>query len=616
MRDSRNCALRIPAAAWCIQAAVFLCLCAATPVRADRLQLRGGAALDVAVLEENDTEIKFATLSEGTHVVLRADVAALDASEFPLDELDRRREEAGNDAAALTALGRWCEDSSLFRQGYEIWNAVVEESPEFEGARTALGYVKEGGEWKRRGLWRERYQRYLDAVARDEAGLIPVGGDWVSPKELDVLLAGGRRMRGHWLTDAQAQVAMRLNGMEVVEGRSLVQNKLDLDLNTVKSELFHVESCLSEAENKNIIRELTACYRLYLDLLGKAPQERLWDGPVSIYIFETKADAFLYYKNWLESDNTPEMSKLMESNPRTYWLGYPGMLMYKFKGSSYNLIAGELTHMFAHQLLYHTGVKAEAPAWLNEGFAAWLEYSRFGASSGFCYVPSENAGIENFQGNRWLEWTAEQVAAKQDRPLGELLKSDLAELSLPDLAKCFCVVDHLVSLSPDCFGRVVRAAKEAADDQGAMFELVFTETPEEFDAAWRPWMRARAASRIARDAMRADALRTLKAEFTETCTREWFQTVVHPILDLSDYAGGPGGEDVSRNLAKALGFDFTDVVAEPVACEVTGPGKGWIRSRVTVSDETQVYQFQCDLEYQINTADEWVPIQAYAHPAK
>src|SRR6185503_1279739 len=53
---------------------------------------------------------------------------------------------AWDDVKSLSDLATYCEEKGLAADSKRVWEKVVKAAPDNEDARTALGYVKEGGE--------------------------------------------------------------------------------------------------------------------------------------------------------------------------------------------------------------------------------------------------------------------------------------------------------------------------------------------------------------------------------------------------------------------------------------------------------------------------------------
>ena len=116
------------------------------------LLLLGGWALAESVtLKSGETingDVKKATKDGASMEVggVRVDV--------PWEFLDPDRAEqlwesklAWDDVQGLADLANWCEDKGMPVEAKRAWEKVLKAAPDHLDARTALGYVKEAGEW-------------------------------------------------------------------------------------------------------------------------------------------------------------------------------------------------------------------------------------------------------------------------------------------------------------------------------------------------------------------------------------------------------------------------------------------------------------------------------------
>lgn len=131
------------AALWVV--ALLPCFPAVSAV-ADILHLANGNQIEGQILEKTDEGYRVRT-SFGTLVVPADTVKSIEEKPSPFAEYDKRLSKAEDTAKDQTALGIWCGENGLPNQEKKHLNRAIELDPEYEPARTALGYVKVNGVW-------------------------------------------------------------------------------------------------------------------------------------------------------------------------------------------------------------------------------------------------------------------------------------------------------------------------------------------------------------------------------------------------------------------------------------------------------------------------------------
>jgi hypothetical protein len=108
---------------------------------------------------------------------------ALVLAPLALGEIGKAREQyetrraalGGQDVDGHYLLGLWCEKNDLAEEARMEFEKVVALSPDHEGARNALGYVKHDGRWL----------SHEEAMA--SKGLVKFEGTWMLPEEVGIL---------------------------------------------------------------------------------------------------------------------------------------------------------------------------------------------------------------------------------------------------------------------------------------------------------------------------------------------------------------------------------------------------------------------------------------------
>ncbi len=164
-------------------ALVPVLLALAGAARADELVLKNGRTLEGQVSEAGDSVI---FERSGIRMEIRRDeVAEIRKAPAPKEEYARKaaaleKQEAVKEyaekcrpeaAEARHRLGLWCAAKGLKDEAGAEQRKAIALEPDHEGARRALGFVKDGGAWR------------PEEEVMKERGLVRAGGRWVTPEE-------------------------------------------------------------------------------------------------------------------------------------------------------------------------------------------------------------------------------------------------------------------------------------------------------------------------------------------------------------------------------------------------------------------------------------------------
>jgi len=186
--------------------AVCLCL-AASQAGADVVHLRSGGKVEGAVVSRTASELVVQTPA-GKVTLKAADVVRIEAKASPLDvyrEMAAKVKE--DDADGRYALGLWCQDQKLFREGRGEFEKAIALDPNHKGARARLGYVQRDGKW------------LTEAEAKKADGLVRVGERWVTEEER--LRGEQREAVAAWARRFRQLAAKKPTGEQAVADRIL-----------------------------------------------------------------------------------------------------------------------------------------------------------------------------------------------------------------------------------------------------------------------------------------------------------------------------------------------------------------------------------------------------------
>lgn len=149
-------------------------------------------------------------------------------------------------------------------------------------------------------------------------------------------------------------------------------------------------------------------------------------------------------------------------------------------------VHANLIHNSAHLLLHkYKGYKVHPPAWLDEGFAYYCEWTLCKATRTFCFV--EVPPDSNWKNNEWKTHVYKSIGKKGNPSFGELSTKELNGMDYEDMAFSFTYVDFLIAKDKDLFRKFVdeiKAGKKTAD----ALRDVYGWLPAEFDENWQKYV--------------------------------------------------------------------------------------------------------------------------------
>jgi hypothetical protein len=146
----------------------FLLLALAGPAAADEVQLKNGSKLEGAVQELGNKVL--VDVGPGTITLDRSEVQSIRRPDEQIQEFDRRvKELKPDDASGYYQAYVWARQQPDMRiRAESLLKKALDADPNYEPARSALGYVNYKGAW----LTQDEYKAVL--------GLVRYQGQWVT----------------------------------------------------------------------------------------------------------------------------------------------------------------------------------------------------------------------------------------------------------------------------------------------------------------------------------------------------------------------------------------------------------------------------------------------------
>jgi len=159
---------------------------AVTFLRADIVRLKNGNTLEGKAERLEDGSVKLELDGGGVVVLNPGQVESVESGPTARERyLAKKKSLSPQDAAGRFALARWCLSKGLKKEAEAEFREVLELNPDHEGARKALGYVRDGEGWITKAEYHRRRGEEL------------FEGRWIPSKEKEKILAerAARRRR-------------------------------------------------------------------------------------------------------------------------------------------------------------------------------------------------------------------------------------------------------------------------------------------------------------------------------------------------------------------------------------------------------------------------------------
>jgi hypothetical protein len=493
--------------------------------RADVVHLRSGGQIEGKVLEETADAIRVRTRF-GVQTIARSEVVKIERKETAEEVYARRLAslEPG-DVEGLLDLARFCKEQRLTAEWKATLERVVAADPDNEEANRALGRERVDGRWMT-GAEKAEHEKRKEIAAKRAQGLVEHRGAWVTREEKEALERGLVRYEGKWMSEAEM---MEKKGYERVGGQWIrkdqkeafaeakqIEKLLGVSLVVETTEHFSVLSANSAENAKKVGGALERALDHVVNLLSV--KEDLLQSRRMPVILLVERDHYTRYVDVFGEKHEfgPGWAKAVRTAAGFYHYQPCASVDYRASRVEDNLVNSSV-HKLGHVLVnrLHFGYNY-VPAWIDEGFAAYLERAVLDQNITFClsssygqytvgtYGTKETARGAKVSGNEPSldEIIRKLVGSGTDRKLVELLPLDLPDLDYDATAKAWSVIEFLVREDAQQFDRFLRrmrdrlpkfertvTARERAEIQVAVFQEVYGVGPDVIDSRWRRTVR-------------------------------------------------------------------------------------------------------------------------------
>jgi hypothetical protein len=504
-------------------AALGLGLALALAARADVVYLRSGGKVEGVVVSDAPDAVKVKTRF-GVQTIARSDVDRIEKKETP-EQVYAKRLAAlrGDDVAGLLELAQFCKEKDLVAEWKATLEKVIAADPKNAEAQTALGRVEYEGAWITPAEKAAR-EKQKDVAAKRAAGLVEYQGRWVSKEEKEALEKGLVQVDGKWVTEAEAMTKQGLvnvggKWVRAEEQEAIVAAKEASDLTgatfcTETTARFTIVSAGTPANAKEVGVALEKGLARFLEVF--APKIDPLDGKrMFVLLLESKEDYEKYCEFFGKKFNLgPGWAKVVRVAGGFYH--YQPCASVDFRGGrTEKSLVNSSVHKLGHVLInrHHFGYNY-VPAWLDEGFAAWLEHEVLKQNLTYCFSTSygQYGGGGNYGNEKAAGKTVKivgneptmkdvvrmLVGSGKDRPLQALLPLDLPEIGFDETSKAANVIDFLIREDATKFDRFLERMRSRmphfetkitpgirSDVQMEALQAIYGTGPAEIDARWR-----------------------------------------------------------------------------------------------------------------------------------
>ena len=487
-----------------------LLLAPLVPARADVVTTKDGKSYEGKVVSQDGAVVVIETTFDGRRELAKDQVTKVDTATPPLRSQLEYRMGAATDAAALTDLAGWAKAKGFKAELETIWKKVLEVDPPNVKAHKALGHLKVGAAWMT-----PEEKAKADAAADEAAwrakGFVPYQGRWVTPQEKDALEKGLMKDGDEWVTEAvfharRGETKVGDAWVRVGEAEGKVRAKelgkaIAAELVPLWSPHLDLYHELAPADGQAALAAGEKAADAFYRLMKPEAGDKIDGMRIEVVCLE-KSPAYARYVQRI--DQELGLSKRVElaswaagaSRMRSFWWTDPKPLVgaYLFP-NTIQVLESAVAHDVSYVLLnrYRFNFRFSS-SWLFEGLAYWLEMQSIGRSATYTIGRGGIAGGADTaawqDSAKWRDLLKAQVLASQDTSTSRLasygFKNDA--LTLPDLVKCWSLVDYLIGLDRAKWKAFVDGTKDRSKAEEDALKTAYGVDYKGLETQWRAYV--------------------------------------------------------------------------------------------------------------------------------
>jgi hypothetical protein len=499
----------------------LLALLLAAVARADVVHLKEGGTLEGKVVAEDATTVTLDTRF-GRQVLDRSRIERIEKKATAEEELaEREAKLKPGTPDEWFALAEFAGKRGLKKQRERLLDKVLALDADHEGANLARGRVRHEGKWMTPAE-RDAKVRAADEAEKRARGLVPVDGRWVTPEEKEHLDRGDVLWKGKWMSADAAKTAqglVRLGDAWFPAAEAAPRARVDgfchesgVPLEIEAGDHVVIATALGAAHAKALRDAGEKAFAYAAKSLGDGDDVGWLGGQKALGLVVATREDFDRFVHFFAAHEPKVDKRWADGVARSdgfYWWDPIGTCATYRGPRSADETTSQIVHDLGHVLLNrHQYNFKYLPTWLDEGFATLTEYEVLGRNFTCCVAPDKYASgtgrrEDLLPNQRWFEDAVRAIAEKNDPPLVQILRRDLATISRDEVKKSMVVVKWLCDEHRDGLQKLVAALRkswpkgaasavttEAIAAEGAAFAALGM-PPEQVDAEVRRWVATR-----------------------------------------------------------------------------------------------------------------------------
>ncbi len=421
--------------------------------RADVVKLKSGKNVEGRIVAETGDSVIVET-KFGRVTVARADVAAIDKGDTPIEALAKKRAAlAKDDANGRVDLA--IEAERLKKR--PLRDELLDEALAIDPANARANEMKGRVRWKDRWVTPDEKIALEKQAVADEMkakGLVESGGKWVTPEDKAKLDAGFVLKDGKWINEAEAKAAEGLVkvGDRWVPEADAWTDRMEVDIQKAMGEELRFTRTPRIAIYTNLTPEFAKqlADRLDRGFTNFAAEFETgdglgWFGPhrIDVFVWRTRLD----YEKFLDWAGTAQ-------HLPAEWIARAKTVVSVHHFDQWQMAAtyvgnrgdenasAHCSNMLGHVLLNrYRGEHRKLPPFLDESFAALTEFDLMGKNVVFTVAtgkyarPIREADRSFFEAGNWVDALKEALRTSADTPLDQVVRREHGEFTMLDVAK-------------------------------------------------------------------------------------------------------------------------------------------------------------------------------------
>jgi hypothetical protein len=465
---------------------------------ADTVVKKDGTKVEGKIIANDESGVTIET-PLGELKIAKADIRAIETGKTSAELFKDKWEEVDRaDADALLDLARWCDENKLSREAKKVYREIIDKvDPEHEAARRALGFVKVGDEWKTKAEVDAEKKAAAEAEKKEKAakakadkakadknkkpagkskGPAPDNG-LEFPDEIDGFVKAGEDR-----AEEDGKVKVELEGYFGQKFSAASSRSFQLAVQMPPEEAdFHVrvaEKCLYDANMMFDMPESTVA----------------WGGRFMIFHVLQKG-TFVDLVDWLDknvAEIKPETKKFFKDGGGLVTGTSKGPLCAHYET---NVPLKNAIPQWIGNIYISGYSRGGAREWLQQGFGMYLAIHEFGVSL-MTFVTEkkyENAvELADKNSDSAYKLICHDIIAgrfETKHPWNEIRVKNLNALDYVDLAKCWSMVDFLMTEKREEFKEFLKICGTVEDEEEAMRKALGMDG-HALDQAWEQFVLA------------------------------------------------------------------------------------------------------------------------------